>query len=420
MVSLINDESGSMEIPLRFVVYIIITGAIIGLAAIGISNLKPVMTEDTMEKQIWAMKTSLDSMQEGAARNLLDPASAAGNIRTYNIVLPEDVRYLAFGVDPDPDNDGNLTNSRDDLLTDRENVIIYSSSAGKRIIPLYEDIELREGLFENGRWVMNLEDGKQYGVVLKGGGKFEITFELVYDPISKERYTLAHFTDDLKAFINPYDPEALPNGVWISVDPKWIPADGFTGADVIVQLMDSGGHDAAKDGVNVNLMASGGTIRSPNLTTVKGRARTNITSDTVGTAVITGSSPGLNPGSAYLTIKQVPIILDFRSWIYSEFEELDVSFTITQKLKYSISFKGNGTSFSVPVMGTWWPNTIIYIDGTEAGEEMIDSETIFVKAFPGIMLAPGVHNMKVRMKNDIYLPLMGDANLYVESVTLSE
>lgn len=204
MVSFIDDESGTMEIPLRFVVYVLITGAIIGLAAIGISNLKPVMTVNTMEKQIGAMKVSLDSMQDGAARNLLDPASAAGNIRTYNVVLPEDVGYLAFGADPDPDNDGNLTNTRDDVLTDRGNVIIYSSSAGKRIIPLNEDIELREGLFENGRWVMNRADGKQYGVVLKGGGKFELTFELVYDPISKERYMLTHFTDDLKAFINPY------------------------------------------------------------------------------------------------------------------------------------------------------------------------------------------------------------------------
>jgi hypothetical protein len=213
MVSLISDEHGTMEIPLRLVVYVMITGAIIALVAIGISNVKPGITEDIMEKQVGAVKVSLAAMQFGAARNLIDPASPGGNIRTYKIVLPEDAEYLAFGADPDPDNDGNLTNTRDDIITDRGNVIIYSSSAGKRMIPLNENIELREGLFENGRWVMNRADGKQYGVVIIGSGKSEITFELVYDPITKERYTLSHFTDDLNAFINPYDPTVFPGKV---------------------------------------------------------------------------------------------------------------------------------------------------------------------------------------------------------------
>jgi hypothetical protein len=211
MVSFIRDEHGTMEIPLRLVVHVIIMGTIIALVIVGISHVKPGMTEDTLEKQIGAIRVSLAAMQNGAARNLIDPASPGGNIRTYKIVLPEDAGYLAFGADPDPDNDGNLTNTRDDLLTDRGDVIIYSSSAGKRMIPLDENIEIREGLLENGRWVMNRADGKQYGVVITGSGKSEITFELVYDPITKERYTLSHFTDDMDAFINPYDPPVLSN-----------------------------------------------------------------------------------------------------------------------------------------------------------------------------------------------------------------
>jgi len=60
-----------------------------------------------------------------------------------------------------------------------------------------------------------------------------------------------------------------------------------------VQLKDARGHDSAKDGVEVNLTASGGTLRRANLTTVKGRARTNINSDVVGTVLITASSSGL-------------------------------------------------------------------------------------------------------------------------------
>src|SRR4030067_676215 len=132
MASLIKDTRGTMEIPLRFVVYVIITGAIIALFAIGISHIKPIMTQDTIEKQIGAMKVSLAAMQSGAARNLIDPASPGGNIRTFKLLIPTDVEYLAFGADPDPDNDGNLKNTKDDMLTDRGNVIIYSSAGEKK------------------------------------------------------------------------------------------------------------------------------------------------------------------------------------------------------------------------------------------------------------------------------------------------
>jgi len=419
MISFIRDERGTMEIPLRFVVYLIITGAIIALFAIGISHIKPGMTQDTLEKQIGAIKVSFAAMQYGAARNLIDPASPGGNIRTFKLVLPQDVGYLAFGADPDPDNDGNLTNTKDDMLTDRGNVIIYRSAAGKKKIPLDENIQIREGIFENGRWVINNEEGKQYGVVLPGNGKSEISFELVYDPISKEQYTLSHLTDKLNAFINPYDPTVLPNSVWVYVDPNWIPADGVTDADVIVQLKDARGRDAGKDGVELDMTVSGGRLGAVNLTTVKGRTRTNITSDIVGTVMITAGSAGLNPGSTYLTVKQVPINLIFQQWLYSEDEELTASFSTTQDLEYGVFFKGNGTKFSVPFVGTWRANTSIYIDGAKVGEEMIDSEMIFEKEFPGILLAAGDHTMKVKLTNDISLPFMGDTNLYVERITLS-
>ncbi|MBU4221093.1 MAG: Ig-like domain-containing protein, partial [Euryarchaeota archaeon] len=416
----ISDERGTMEIPLRFVVYVMMTGAIIALVVIGISNIKPGITTDTLEKQTGTIKVSMAAMQSGAARNLIDPASPGGNIRTYKIVLPEDTGYLAFGADPDPDNDGNLTNTREDLLTDSGNVIIYRTSAGKKIIPLDENIEIREGIFENGRWVMNREDGKQFGVVIRGGGRSEITFELVYDPVSKERYILSHFTDDLNAFIYPYDPTVLPNRVWVSVDPNWIPADGVTYANVIVQLKDERGRNAAKDGVEVNLTVSGGTLGRTNLTTVNGRAGTNITSDEVGTVLITASSSGLNPGSTYLTVKHVPIVLNFEKWLYSEDDELTASFTTDQTLEYGIYFRGNGTMFSVPFVGTWWANASIHIDGIKAGEEIIDSETSLVRIFPRITLAPGVHTINVTLATDKFLPLLGDTNIYVESVTLSE
>ncbi len=420
MVSFIGDERGTMEIPLRFVVYVIITAAIVSAAAVGISHLEPGITADTVEKQIGAMEISLAAMQAGAARDLIDPASPEGNLRTYMIVLPKDLEYLAFGADPDPDNNGNLTDTGEGFLTDRGNFIIYRSAAGKKKIPLDDRVELREGVLEDGRWVMNREDGKQYGVVVRGGSTSEITFELVFDPVSKVRYTLAHFTDDLDAVINPYDPEVLPNSVRVWVDPDWIPADGLTAADVIVQLIDARGRDAAKDGVEVNLTARGGTLGSASLMTENGRARTNITSDTAGTAVITAVSEGLNPGSTYLTVKQVPIVLYFGKWLYGEDEKLTASFITGQNLDWGVSFRGNGTDFSIPFVGTWWPNARIEIDGNLIGEEMIDDKTMTVKSFPPTALAPGAHVLNITLTNDVFLPPAGDTNLYADTVTLSE
>jgi hypothetical protein len=136
--------------------------------------------------------------------------------------------------------------------------------------------------------------------------------------------------------------------------------------------------------------------------------------------LITASSAGLNPGSTYLTVKQVPIVLNFGKWLFSESDEMAASFTTDQSLEYSISFRGNGTKFSIPFVGTWWPNATIYVDGTKAGEEMVDSETMLVKRFSRISLAPGLHIIKVVLTNDMFLPFVGDTNLYVESVTLSE
>jgi len=290
MASFIHDDKGSIEIPIRLVVYVILTAAIVAITAIGLSQIWPGITTDVMEKQIGEIKVLLDTMQNGGARNLIDPDSPSGNIRTLKITIPEDVNYLAFGADPDPENDGNLANTPDGLLTERGNVIFYGSRTGKIRIPLDDHIELREGLFEDGRWVLNNFAGKQHGTVISRKGNYDLTFEMVYDPISKERYTLVHFTDNLNAYINPYDPAVLPNNLWLSVNTDSIPADGITGAEILVKLKDKKGRDAAVDGISINLSATLGNLSLSNLTTVKGKAMAVITSDIVGTSVITATS----------------------------------------------------------------------------------------------------------------------------------
>jgi hypothetical protein len=359
-------------------------------------------------------------MQGGSARNLIDLDSPSGNIRTFIITIPEDVDYLAFGADPDPDNDHNLTNTPQDLFTEGGNVIFYNSGkGGKTRIPIDGSVELREGLLENGRWIINNFEAKQYGSVITGKGKYELTFELVYDPISKEKYTLVHYTDDLNAFINPYDPTILPNNIWISLNPVSIPADGITNADILVKVKDNKGRDAPKDGVVINLSASLGNLSALNLTTMKGKATANISSNLVGTSLITATSPGLNPGSAHLTITPIPIVFEFNRWILNESYIMNGEFSTNEDLEYTISFSGYGTKFRVPFIGVWWPNASIEIDGIKMGEEMIDSESLMTRTFNKTIIPAGDHNINIRLKNDKYLPLLGDTNLFVEQVEIT-
>jgi len=61
MASFIQDENGALEIPIRIVVYVIITAVILAIAAIGLSNIKPGMTTDAMGKQIGDLKVSLNT-----------------------------------------------------------------------------------------------------------------------------------------------------------------------------------------------------------------------------------------------------------------------------------------------------------------------------------------------------------------------
>ena len=88
-------------------------------------------------------------------------------------------------------------------------------------------------------------------------------------------------------------------------------------------------------------------------------------------------------------------------------------------MEYKISFSGYGTKFQVPLIGILWPNTSIEIDGIKIGEEMIDSESMMTRTFNKTMIPAGDHNINISLKNDKYLPLLGDINLFVEKVELT-
>jgi len=135
--------------------------------------------------------------------------------------------------------------------------------------------------------------------------------------------------------------------------------------------------------------------------------------------LITVTSPGLNPGSAYLTITPIPIVFEFNRWILNESYIMNGEFSTNEDLEYTISFSGYGTKFEVPFIGIWWPNASIEIDGIKIGEEMIYSESLTTRTFNKAIIPADDHNINISLKNDKYLPLLGDTNLFVEKVEIT-
>ncbi|MCL7414115.1 MAG: hypothetical protein M8353_10970, partial [ANME-2 cluster archaeon] len=112
-----DDEQGIDTVPLKLVVYLVLVGVIIVLAAVGLNNAGPTMDDALMQRQVGELKSSFRQMQSGYARDLSDPYAPTGNTRDFDMVLPDNLEYLSFGVDPDPDNNGIFTDTPPGLDT---------------------------------------------------------------------------------------------------------------------------------------------------------------------------------------------------------------------------------------------------------------------------------------------------------------
>ena len=97
--------------------------------------------------------------------------------------------YLSFGVDPDPNNNGELQTG----LTENGSTIFYRVAGGSKHVLWFEDeYRFREGIYTDGKWVIN-DDGQGY--IITCGGKTTLTFELVLK--NHETYILIHATDTI-------------------------------------------------------------------------------------------------------------------------------------------------------------------------------------------------------------------------------
>jgi len=184
---MIHDRKGATFISMRLLMSIIVIVVISGLFYVGLKNIMPSVAEAKVEKQINALDTLFQEMLTGDARDVAlyeDYKTQSGERRTFSFNLPSQLNYLGIGTDPDPDNDGHLERN---LMEDGTVIVYKVEGRSKKIHWLGEDVRIRLGEYKDGNWLIKKPEE---GLILKGEGKFEITFELV--KYHNEKYILIH------------------------------------------------------------------------------------------------------------------------------------------------------------------------------------------------------------------------------------
>ena len=190
---LFTDTEGIDTIPLKMIVYLVITGCVFVLIAISWNAIVPLKQGYDIEKQLSEASLDLLSLQKGKARDLSSLSSSEGSMCSLELDFPGEVTYLGFGVDPDPDNDGNIADSAWDI---ENNTIIYRYDNGvkKRLVIKGEQIHFCQGrLSADGKWLPENMPYTPYnmGVVIEKPISGTYVFELVR---SNGTFTLSHFS----------------------------------------------------------------------------------------------------------------------------------------------------------------------------------------------------------------------------------
>ena len=186
-----RDTRAIDTVPLKMIFYLALTGTILVLVAVSWNNMSPFFRGYQTEEQLNDLSVELLSIQRGYARNLEEAGSTTGSMCMVRLSLPDNVRYLALGVDPDPDVDGNLSNTA--WHTENNTMLIqYNNGVRNRFIIEGEHIRFRQGsLTEKNTWGIDpysVQDNM--GIVIENPVNGDYIFELVF---SGEKYTLSHF-----------------------------------------------------------------------------------------------------------------------------------------------------------------------------------------------------------------------------------
>lgn len=199
MRDLVSDTAAVDTIPLKLVVYLGLLATVLILVAQAWNTVSPVLEDAQIKAQTETASLSILSIQEGYARNSADSFSPAGSMCALEFSLPASVRYISFGVDPDPECNEQLNDSG---WTLENNTIIcqYQNGVKKRLFLEGKPVHFIKGKLDSEeRWTpeesqetnetrLSLE---KTGVVIEYPVSGKFIFEMVTQ--NEIRYTMSHF-----------------------------------------------------------------------------------------------------------------------------------------------------------------------------------------------------------------------------------
>ncbi len=186
-------------LPLKLVVYLGLISAVLILLAQAWHATIPVLEDAQINDQVETASLSILSIQDGHARNSADLYSPEGSMCTLKLFLPASIRYISFGVDPDPECDGNLSDSRWSM---ENNTIVYQYKNGvkERMLLEGKSVNFVKGeLNAKGIWIptANLKNNETLATPEKTGIVIEypVTGEYLMELVEMKdiRYTMSHF-----------------------------------------------------------------------------------------------------------------------------------------------------------------------------------------------------------------------------------
>jgi hypothetical protein len=194
-----SEISAADTIPLKLVVYIGLFAAVLLLMSQAWNTSLPVLEDAKMRDQVETAALAILSIQQGYAREPDNRASPSGTMCLVKFSCPDSIRYISFGIDPDPEGNGNLNDSN--WITE-DNTIIYQYKNGvkKRVFLDGENIRFIKGEPDSeGIWFPNIDENgniakgfsQENAVIIEAPVSGEFSFETVMQ--KGVRYTMSHF-----------------------------------------------------------------------------------------------------------------------------------------------------------------------------------------------------------------------------------
>ena len=249
------------------------------------------------------------------------------------------------------------------------------------------------------------------------------------DKFNKNHYIIPKHSADDHIIITPVIVETFnltgsPYGLQMNANICYIPADNVTSSWISMQVIDENGNYLHSEGTIINLSSNSGNLSSTQvITDYYGNAETYITSGELGSCTIKANSLNLHEAIGTISFTLPSTLIEFDQWINSSKNEKTFELVTNFKTKhdgeYYVYLNGMGTEMHWPLKQEEWP--IVQVEVDSIIFENIEISGGSSSKFPlgKIKLNKGNHTLKVKMINNLEIPLIGARNLYIEGIEFS-